>query len=105
MLVVGHRDGERVCQYLPPVPARIHSFVYLCNSEEVLEFSQRLDFMTLLVNAQIPIPTAEIIAAVLREMSRVREDSHGFLVEAGKGLAILLSGQYQVLSSILGRLR
>ena len=105
VMVVGHRDGEKICQYLPPAPARIHSFVYLCGAGEVLEFSRCLDFLTLLVNAQLPVPTDEIIAAALRGMGRVREDAHDFLVAAGKELAVLLSGQYQVLRSILGRLR
>lgn len=29
-LVVGHRQGDKLYHYLPPKPARIHGFVYLC---------------------------------------------------------------------------
>ena len=33
-LVVGHRQDNKILQYLPPQPARIHSFVYLCSPDE-----------------------------------------------------------------------
>ena len=104
-MVVGHRSGERLCQYLPPEPARIHSFVYQCSPEEVKEFSSSLGFLTMLVNTQLPVPADELIAASLRQMSHVQEDASGFLVAAGKELAVLLSGQYNQLKSILGRLK
>lgn len=31
VLVVGHRQGDKLYQYLPPKPAPIHSFVYTCS--------------------------------------------------------------------------
>ena len=34
-LVVGHRQGDKLLYYLPARPARIHSFVYQCQPEEV----------------------------------------------------------------------
>ena len=104
-LVVGHRREDRLCQYLPPEPARIHGFVYLCSPEEIREFSRSLHFLNLLVNARLPVPTDEFVAASLRLMGQVQEDSHGFLVAAGKELAVLLSGQYHLLRSVLGRLQ
>ena len=105
VVVVGHRNNDRICQYLPPDPARIHSFVYRCTSDEVKEFSRCLDFLTLLASAKLPAPVDELVAASLRQMSQVQEDPNRFLVAAGKELAVLLSGNYQVLKSILGRLR
>ena len=48
-LVVGHRQEGNLFHYLPPKPARIHSFVYLCLSEEVKEFSHSLDFLSILL--------------------------------------------------------
>jgi len=105
VVVVGHKDGDRLCQYLPPNPARIHAFVYLCAPGEVQKFSQSLDFLSILVNNRLPVPADELIAAALRRMSRAHEDSHSFLVAAGKELATLLSSQYEQLKSILGRLQ
>jgi hypothetical protein len=104
-VVVGHKDGERLCQYLPPQPARIHGFVYLCQPDEVKEFSQSLAFLNILVNTTLPILADELIAAALRQMSRAQDDSRAFLVAAGKELAVLLSSQYDRLKSILGRLQ
>ncbi|HEX74044.1 MAG TPA: hypothetical protein G4N93_02725 [Dehalococcoidia bacterium] len=104
-LVVGHRQGDILYRYLPPKPARIHSFVYLCSTEEVKEFSQSFDFLNMLINTHLPVSTDELVAACLRQMSQAYEDRHAFLVAAGKELAILLGGEFNQLKSILGRIR
>ncbi len=104
-LVVGHREGDRLYHYLPPKPARIHSFVYLCRPEEVKEFSQSFGFLNMLINTRLPVSTEELIAACLRLMCQVYEDRHAFLVAAGKELAILLSDQFNQLKAILGRIK
>jgi len=104
-LVVGHRQDKKLYHYLPPKPARIHSFVYLCPPEEVKEFSQSFDFLNMLVNTRLPVSTDELIAACLRQMSKVYEDRRAFLVTAGKELAILLSSDFNQLNAILGRIK
>ncbi len=104
-LVVGHKQGDKWYHYLPPKPARIHGFVYLCPPEEVKEFSQSLGFLNILINTHLPVSTDELVAACLRRMSRVYEDRHAFLVAAGKELAVLLSGQFNQLKAILERIR
>lgn len=104
-LVVGHRQGDKLHRYLPPKPARIHAFVYLCPAEEVKEFSQSFDFLNILINDRLPIPADELIAACLRQMSQAHDDRHAFLVAAGKELAISLSGDFNQLKAILGRLK
>jgi len=104
-LVVGHRQGDKLYHYLPPKPARIHGFVYLCSPEEVKEFSQSFGFLNILINTSLPVSTDELIAACLRQMSQVYEDRHAFLVAAGKELAILLSGQLNQLKAILERIK
>jgi hypothetical protein len=104
-LVVGYREEEKLYQYLPPKPARIHGFVHLCLPEEVKEFSQSFDFLNILVNARLPVSADELVAASLRQMSQAYEDRHAFLVGAGKELAVLLSGQFNQLKAILGRIR
>jgi len=103
-LVIGYKD-EKLHQYLPPKPARIHGFAYQCTPEEVREFSQSFDFLNILLNTHIPVPTDELIAACMRQMSQVFEDPRTFLVAAGKELAILLSYDLNQLKAILGRLR
>jgi hypothetical protein len=103
--VVGYRKDDKIQQYLPPQPARLHSFVYLCQPEEVDEFSKSFSFLNILINAAVPIPAEEVIAAALRQMSRVNKDSHTFMVAAGKELANLFSSNITRLKNILERLK
>jgi len=104
-LVVGHKQGDKLYHYLPPKPARIHSFVYQCSPDEVKEFSQSFDFLNILINAHLPVSVEELVSACLRQMSQVYEDRRAFLVTAGKELAILLSGNLNQLKAILGRIK
>jgi len=104
-LVVGHKEGERLYQHLPPRPARIHGFVYQCGPDEVKDFGQSLDFLNIIINAPLPVPAEELAAASLRWMSQAYEDRRAFLVAAGRELAVLLSGNLNRLNAILGRIK
>jgi hypothetical protein len=103
--VAGYEDGGKIRQYLPPQPARIHGFVYLCQPEEVKEFSKNFGFLNILISTSLPTPAEELISAALRQMSRAHEDSRAFLVAGGKELANLLSSDFIKLKNILGRLK
>jgi hypothetical protein len=103
-VVVGFQDGEKVLQYLPPQPARLHSFIYLCQPDEVRVFSQSLSFLSILINATLPVPTEEVVGATLRGMARAQDDGRSFLVTAGKELATLLSSDFIRLKNILSRI-
>ena len=104
-IVLGHRAGDTIHYYLPPKPAHIHSFVYLCPPQEVKDFSQSFGFLNMLLNTNLPLPQDELIAACLRQMSQVYEDRHAFLVAAGKQLATRLSGDFNQLGAILEGIR
>jgi hypothetical protein len=104
-IVVGFRQGEKLSHYLPPRPARIHSFVYRCQPEEIKEFSKSLDFLTVLINARLEVAVEEIIAASLRRMAAVQEDPREFMVKAGKELAVLLGGDFNRLKAVLDRMK
>jgi hypothetical protein len=101
---VGYKEGAKVFQYLPPRPAKLHSFVYLCTPEEIKEFGKSLSFLNILVNSQLPVSNEEVAAAALRQMAKVQDDPRGFLVAAGKELAGLLSNDFLKLKNVLGRL-
>ena len=105
-LIVGHSDGDTCNQRLPALPPRIHSFVYLCTPEEVGQFTRSMDFLSLLANS-VPSGqgiTDEVIVACLRQASAHLETPRGFLVGAGKALAVQLAGDTPRLNSILRRL-
>jgi hypothetical protein len=103
-VVVGYKSGDKIYQYLPPQPARIHSFVYLCQPDEIKEFSRSYGFLNILANAALPVPPEEVIAAALRQMAKAQVDSRAFLVAAGKELANLFSTDFIKLKNILRRL-
>ena len=54
LAIVGHREGGEVRQYLPPLPPRIHTFLYVCAADEVRTFMSRHDHVALLVRAAHP---------------------------------------------------
>ncbi|MBN2076283.1 MAG: hypothetical protein JW762_12100 [Dehalococcoidales bacterium] len=104
-LVLGYREGDRVFHYLPPRPVKIHSFVYECTDEEIMEFSRSFDFLNIIINSGLPVPVEEITAASLRRMSRVYDDPQRFLVSAGKELATLMGTDFNRLKSVLSKIR
>ncbi len=102
-LVVGHRDGDRLNHYLPPQPARIHSFVYACEPGELAAFNQSLDYLSILVNVEHRAD--ELVSALLRHAAATCKDPREFLVRAGKELASLLADDTGRLNNILRRIR
>lgn len=104
-LVVGHKADETIHHYLPPRPARIHSFVFPCSPDEVRQFTQSLDFLHLVVDARLPSSADEVLAACLRHASHAHPDRRSFLIQAGKTLTLSLSGEVRRLNAILRRIR
>ncbi len=102
-LVVGHRENERLHHYLPPRPAHIHSFVHMCDPEEVALFNQSLDYLSILVSAQEQAD--ELVAASLRHAAAAHQAPRDFLIKAGKELAVLLGGEINRLNNILRRIK
>lgn len=102
-LVVGHRTGGTLRQHLPPRPARIHSFVYLCDADEAADFTRTFDFLSILISAQWQ--AEELVAASLRHAATAHQDSHAFLLRAGRELAVLLGSDINRLNVILRRLK
>ena len=77
----------------------------LVKPPEVKEFSQSFDFIHIIRNTRLPLPTTELITACLRQMSQAQEDHYAFLVAAGKELSLLLRDDYQQLEAILRKVR
>lgn len=102
-LVVGYRDEQGPVPILPPQPARIHSFVYLCEDEEVADFTRSDEYLRSILGAA-KVPTDELLVATLRHALRARGGAGAYLVEMGKELSRLLRDDYDRLSSILRRI-
>ena len=103
-LIAGHDSDGEARQYLPPLPPRVHSFVYACCDDEIAGFTSRLDLLRLLLNSAGPIAD-EVVCACLRQAAPAHADPEAFLLRAGMTLAAELSGDVPRLNAILRRLR
>ena len=69
-LIAGYRHDDRLHHYLPPRPPRVHSFVYICEPDDIQHFTRSLDFLPLLLNARTGLPD-EVVSACLRVSGRL----------------------------------
>ncbi len=102
--IVGYGDGDGLHRYLPSQPPRIHAFVQSCAPPEVRAFTERLDFLPLLLAGAVPLAD-EVAAAFLRQAASAHEEPQAFLTVAGRQMARLLSRDLQRLNTILGSLK
>lgn len=104
-LVVGYRvPSGSYEQRLPRRPCRLHAFALAAGPEEVREFSDRLDFLQTLISGGGAVAD-ELVAACLREAAAARGGDRGYLIRAGKELAVLLGSDVNRLTAVLKRIR
>jgi hypothetical protein len=97
-----HSNGG-VYQYLPPRPPQIHQAVYRCDADEIVRFSDEMDFLrTLLTINGAPIDS--LTAAAVREVYKLRKADREWLIKAGRNLSILLKDDYDRLKYILSQI-
>lgn len=90
-------------QHLPPRPPQIHQAVYRCEPQEIIEFSEGLDFLRTLLEVK-QAPTDALCAAAMREIYQLRKADRSWLVKAGRYLNILLQDDYDRLRVILSQI-
>ena len=102
-LVVGFAESDKIFQFLPARPPRLHYSVFTCERRVVREFTRSgLDYLQAILNA-IDLPVDELLAANLRHAAAQHTDSGDFLQQAGRELAQLLRADYARLTGILRR--
>jgi hypothetical protein len=107
VITVGHGDGSSYFHRLPPQPPRTLDEIYTCGNDDLRGFTQRHDWMRLILPA-FNAPVDQIIVAALRMASEARPASierEQYLVSAGRELAKLLALDLTRLDGILGQLR
>lgn len=92
-----------VYQHLPPRPPQVHQAVYYCDPDEIIHFSQQLDFFRTLLQIN-GAPVDSLTAAALREIYRLRQADREWLVQAGRNLSLLLKDDYDRLRVILSQI-
>jgi hypothetical protein len=95
--------GGTIYQHLPPRPPQIHQAVYECDPEEVIEFSDELDFLRTLLQVT-SAPVDALTAAAIREIYQLRKADRPWLVQAGRMLSLLLKDDYDRLRVILSQI-
>ncbi|MGK7947402.1 MAG: HAS-barrel domain-containing protein [Xenococcaceae cyanobacterium] len=93
----------KVYQYLPPRPPQIHQAVYQCSAEEIIHFSEELDFLRTLLQVK-DIPVESLAAASIRDIYRLRQANRDWLVQVGRTLSTLLKDDYDRLRYILSQI-
>jgi hypothetical protein len=99
----GANHGQ-VYQYLPPRPPQIHQAVYRCDAEEVIYFTEELDFLRIMLQVS-EVPIEALIAATLREIYQLRKCDRNWLVQVGRNLNVLLKDDYDRLRYIFSQVR
>jgi len=95
--------SEAIYQHLPPRPPQVHQAVYYCEPEEIIHFSEQLDFFRTLLQIN-GAPVDSLAAAALREIYRLRQADRDWLVQAGRNLCLLLKDDYDRLRVILSQI-
>ena len=103
-IVAGYRDDGRIRRHLAPHPPRVYSFVYQCEPEETQGFTSSLEFLAALLNAPAVQAADDVVASFLTRASRTHPAPERFMLEAGRELASLLSGEVKRLDLLLRRL-
>lgn len=105
VLSVGCRRGERVLHCIPPQPPVTMEFLYQCPPDDVLNFTRRLDYFRIILNAP-GIPADDLLVASLRFAAEARppQERASFLLEAGRELARLLADDLLRLDGLLHQL-
>jgi len=107
-LIIGyyHKLEKRYYQMLPLESPQIHSFVYTCSPDEIVAFAGLLDFLRTILNANLPVPSEELIISTVRcalkEMDGKQRD--GFMIAVGKELSRLIKNDYDLLRSIIRKI-
>ncbi|NJO40403.1 MAG: hypothetical protein HC769_01560 [Cyanobacteria bacterium CRU_2_1] len=94
---------EIIYQHLPPRPPQVHQAVYYCDPDEVVCFSEQVDFLRTLLQVN-GAPVDALTAAAIREIYRLRHADRAWLVGVGRSLSILLKDDYDRLRIILSQI-
>lgn len=105
VVAVGYRDGEQIFHGLPPQPPIMLNRIFICDADEVRAFTERWDFLRLLLNSR-EVPADELIVSCLRLAAWARPEAERktFLLNSGRELARLMGSDLVRLEALLGRL-
>jgi len=106
VLNIGYVQGDKAYYNLPPRPPLSLDPVYLCEPYFIHAFTEKLDFLRLVLNAS-QLSTVDLVGAAILKAATAypQEVRRAFLVAAGRELAGLLSHDMAMLQAILKIIR
>ncbi len=99
--VIGQDAGGGFDPALPPLPPRVHSFVYFCGPGETSALSVNLAFLRRLVRSESPA-SDDVVRACVVAVAAAHSDPRAAVLRAGRVLAVELSSDLPRISAILG---
>lgn len=107
VLAVGYSQAGRIFHLLPPRPPLSLDVIYLCNAEEIRQFTTAGRFgyfRHILRNADLPV--GELLAAHLKQASEAHtlQNNNLWINNATQELITLLRDDYPTLMGVLGAL-
>jgi len=93
----------QIYHYLPPRPPQIHQAVFQCDRSEIMDFTDKSDFLRVLLQVT-DAPADALIAATVRDIYRLRKGDRAWLVTVGRNLSLLLKDDYDRLRYILSQI-
>ena len=107
VLCVGYSLDNQVVHLLPPRPPLSLDQLYLCDEQELCEFTRvgRFGYFRHILRA-VDLPTSEVLAAHLQQthLAQQKFGDPGWLEQATQELTTLLRDDYATLMSVLGAL-
>ena len=103
ILVIGYLDRAEPMLLLPPQPAHIHSFVYICNEKIIAQCTDGDEFLRGILRAT-KTPTEDLLVASVRYALAAREYDPDYIIQTSKRISRLLRDDYDRLSSVIERL-
>jgi len=106
VLAIGYRMNSTYVYALPPQPPVTLNQISPCDNDEICEFTQRLDFLRLILNSMVTMADELVTTAILAAAAcHPNEDREKFLRSAGRELARLLGRDLARLDNLLRRIR
>lgn len=101
-LSVGYQTDSGYVHALPPQPPLSMSPVFTLTRQELLDFSERFDFIAQILNAA-NLPVDDLLPAALNHAAEVRPqaDQRPYLLQAGRECARLLSRDLTRLETVI----
>jgi len=100
LIVVGRDNGEGIHPSLPVQPPPIHSFVYICTSEEIRTVTTGPNFLQILLQASQHI-SMNLISACIQYSAPSHKDTKEYLTSVGRQLVQSLYPEPTKLNMIL----